>query len=69
MDDSVRYRIETVSPAGQPMSPPDVKKKFVKACGVVARDHIPITVQEWNKPKAEGVSYVGTAAKENLWRN
>ena len=40
----------------------------MKACEVVVRDHIPITVREWNKPKAEGVPYIGTAAKENLWR-
>ena len=64
----MRYRIERVSPGGEPVSPPDVRKKFVKACGVVVRDHIPITFREWLKPKAEGVSYVGTAAKENLWR-
>ena len=40
----------------------------MKACIVVVRDHIPITTREWIKPREEGVSYVGTAAKENLWR-
>ena len=67
MDDSERYRIERVTIAGEPIAPPEVRGKFVKACGVVVRDHIPITVREWLKPKAEGVSYVGTAAKEHLW--
>ena len=64
----MRYRIAAISPAGQPISPPDVKNKFVKACGVVVRDHIPITVRDWNKTKEGGDSYVGTAARELLWR-
>jgi len=68
MDNSVRYRITAISPAGKPISPPDVKNKFVKACGVVVRDHIPITVREWLKPKAKGISYVGDTAKENLFK-
>ena len=68
MDDGERYRIERVSIAGQPIAPPEVKKKFVKAYGVVVRDHIPITVREWLKPKAKGISYVGDTAKENLFK-
>ena len=60
--------IETVSNVTQPISPTNVKQKFVKACRVVVRDHIPITTREWIKPREEGVSYVGTTAKENLWR-
>ena len=50
------------------MAPTDVAKKIVKQCGVVVRDYIPITVREWHKPQAEGVSYVGDTAKEYLWR-
>ena len=68
LDDGERYMIERVSIDGQPIAPTDVKQKFVKACRVVVRDHIPITTREWIKPREEGVSYVGTAAKENLWR-
>ena len=66
MDDSVRFRIQSVCPISGEPAPNDVKKKFVKACGVVVRDHIPITVREWLKPKAKGISYVGDTAKENL---
>ena len=69
MDDHERYRIEEVAIDGQPIAPEDVAKKIVKQCGVVVRDYIPITVREWQKPKAEGVSYVGPKGKENLWKN
>ena len=68
MDDHARYRIEQVAQDGQPIAPIDVKQKCVKQCGVVVRDYIPITVREWNKPRAGGVRYVGTLAKENLWK-
>ena len=63
----MRYRIEEVAKDGEPIAPEDVRKKFVKACGVVVRDNIPITVQEWNKPRRGGVRYVGDAGKEMLW--
>ena len=63
----MRYRIEEVAKDGQPIAPKDVAKKFVKQCGVVVRDYIPITIREWHGPRAEGVSYVGPKGKENLW--
>ena len=68
MDDHARYRIEQVAQNGQPIAPIDVKQKFVKQYGVVVRDYNPITVREWNKPRAGGVRYVSTLAKENLWK-
>ena len=67
MNDHERYRIEEVDKDGQPIAPKDVAKKFVKQCGVVVRDYIPITIREWHGPRAEGVSYVGPKGKENLW--
>jgi hypothetical protein len=55
----VRYRIEVVSVDGEPTAPDDVAKKIVKQCGVLVRDYIPITVQEWNWPSSGGVPYFG----------
>jgi hypothetical protein len=55
MDDGVRYRIEKVDKVGKPIEPDNVAKKFVKACGVVVRDHIPITTREWRQTKMETV--------------
>jgi hypothetical protein len=60
--------IEEVAKDGQPIAPEDVKKKFVKACGVVVRDCIPITVREWHRPRAAGVRYVSVNGKEMLWK-
>jgi hypothetical protein len=63
----VRYRIEVVGVDGEPQAPDNVAKKFVKQCGVLVRDYIPITVQEWNRPSSSGVPYVGDAAKDKLF--
>jgi hypothetical protein len=63
----VRYRIKVVGVDGEPQAPDDVAKKIVKQCGVLVRDYIPITVQEWNRPSSGGVSYVGDAAKDKLF--
>ena len=43
--------------------------KFINQCGVLARDNLPITVQEWVKPKdvQARVTYVSDRAKEDLW--
>ena len=67
MDDHERYRIEEVAKDGEPIAPKDVAKKFVKQCGVVVRDYIPITIREWHKPRTEGVSYISPKGKETLW--
>ena len=53
---------------GQPIAPEDVKVKFIKHCGVIVRDYVPITIREWIKPNRPGVSYVGDVAKQNLWK-
>ena len=63
MKEHERYRIEKIAADGAPKLPDDVAKKYVKQRGVLVRDHIPITLREWNKPTdnvAEGISYVGT---------
>ena len=63
----MRYRIDVVGVDGEPQAPVDVARKFVKQCGVLVRDYIPITVQEWNRPSGGGVPYVGDNAKDKLF--
>ena len=67
MADNVHLPIEVVSPLGEPLLPSASAKLFASQCGVVVRDSIPITVQEWNKPaKADGVSFVNDRCKDGL---
>lgn len=62
-----RYHIDQIRADGEPIAPAKHAKIFVRQCGVVVRDNVPITVQEWHKTKVDGVSYVDDQTKEMLW--
>ena len=69
MDPNQRLSIDDIAANGRPTEPKENAIKSINQCGVLARDNIPITVQEWNKPKKgrAGVIYVGDRAKDDLW--
>jgi len=67
LGDNQRFKIEEVAEDGEPIAPAQHARLFVNQCGVILRDNIPITTQEWNKPKADGVSYVDDRSKDMLW--
>lgn len=63
--------IETVYHTGEPAAPRKVATKFRNQCGVIVRDLVPISVQEWNKPRKEddrpGVTFVSDRVKNSLF--
>ena len=68
MGDDIKLNIDEVAEDGEPIAPEKNARKFINQCGVIVRDQIPITVQEWNKPKEDrGVSFVDERAKNTLW--
>ena len=71
MDATQRFTIEEIDDRGQPIVPEKHARMFVNQCGVIVRDNIPITIQEWKKPRNAGeefTSYVDDVAKEDLWQ-
>ena len=66
----VIYTIDVISPKGKPLEPEEAYTKFINQCGVVVRDNVPITVQEWNEPKKArlGFSFVDKRTKKDCWR-
>ena len=66
----VIYTIDVISPKGKPLEPEEAYTKFINQCGVVVRDSVPITVQEWHEPvKARvGSSFVSKRKKKECWR-
>src|ERR1041384_6772971 len=54
---------------GEPIEPSRTKDAFASQCGVLVRDFIPISIQQWNKPKSEDpeVSFVTDRQKGELW--
>ena len=68
MEDHERFTITEIAEDGEPIAPAAHARKFVSQCGVLVRDSIPITTQEWKKTKTEGVTYVDKRSKITLFR-
>ena len=64
-----RFTITEIAKDGQPIAPKRTKDAFVHQCGVVVRDSVPISIQEWNKKKDPEVSYVQDRLKDDLWNS
>ena len=63
-----RHTITSVADSGEPMMPAANARAFVHQCGIIVRDNVPISIQEWNKlKKDEGASYVSDRLKDWLW--
>jgi hypothetical protein len=64
----VHLVIEAVSALGKPTHPKANATKCVNECGVLVRDHIPFSTQEWHEPKkVKGASFVIDKEKDDLW--
>jgi hypothetical protein len=66
----VTYNIDVISATGRPLEPKKHYTKFINQCGVVVRDNVPITVQEWHEPKKArvGFTFVNKRTKKECWR-
>ncbi len=64
-----RFEITSIVRDGQPIEPLRTKSAFVAQCGVLVRDKIPISIQQWFKPATEDpeVSYVNDMQKNDVW--
>ena len=68
MDKDTHLIIELVGAEGRPLEPKNNAFTFVHQAGVVVRDTVPISIQEWNKPaKDDGRSYVRDRLKDVCW--
>ena len=64
-----RFTITGIADDGQPIEPRRTKEAFSAQCGVLVRDMIPISIEQWLRPKEKDpeVSYVNDMQKEDLW--
>ena len=66
-----RFEITAIARDGKPIEPIRARDAFRAQCGVLVRDKIPISIQQWLKPKKEDpevpTSYVSYMQKEDLW--
>ena len=64
-----RFTITEIARDGQPIKPLRTKEAFSAQCGVLVRDMILISIEQWNQPKKEElqVSFVEDRQKADLW--
>jgi hypothetical protein len=70
LDAQTHYTFKVILPTGKPKLPKKAADVFKKQCGVLVKDHIPISVREWHKRKgANDSEYVVERYKESLWND
>ena len=69
LKEGVKYNIEAFKPNGEPLAPKKIADKFVRQCGVLVKDQLPISLQEWRKPAnpRPDVTFVDENQKNLLW--
>ena len=69
MKPGVKYNIEACSPIAKPLAPKKIADKFVRQCGVLVKDQLPIKLQEWREPAKPrpDVTFVDKNQKDLLW--
>ena len=71
LKDGVKYHIESIKPSGEPLTPKNIANKWTRQCGVLVKDQLPISIQEWKEPKTKrpDVTWVDDRAKQKLWES
>jgi hypothetical protein len=71
LNSNQKLSIDVIAPNGKPLEPNQHATKFINQCGVIVRDTIPITVQEWNEPKKAhvGASFVKKDPKKTFGKS
>ena len=68
MKEGVKYNIDSIKASGEPLTPKNIANKWTRQCGVLVKDKLPISIQEWKEPKTKrlGVTWVDDRAKKDL---
>ena len=68
LKEGVKYNIDAIRTDGEPLVPKNITNKFVRQCGVLVKDILPLSIQEWKEPKTKrpGVTWVDDKAKKTF---
>ena len=80
LKEGVKYNIDSIKANGEPLAPKNIVNKFVRQCGVLVKDQLPISLQEWREPAKDkrqkgkedaaprpDVTFVDKNQKDLLW--
>ena len=71
MKPGVKYNIDAIKTDGEPIWPKKNANKFVRQCGVLVKDQLPVSMQEWKRPAKRrlDLTWVDDRAKDLLWES
>ena len=46
LKEGVKYDIDSIKASGEPLTPKNIANKFVRQCGVLVKNQLPISIQE-----------------------
>ena len=70
LKDGVKYHIESIKPSGEPLMPKNIANKWTRQCGVLVKDKLPISIQEWKEPRLNVQVLLGsTKEPKETWSN
>ena len=69
MKEGVKFNTDAIKTNGEPIAPKSIANKFVHQCGVLVKDKLPISLQEWKRPSKPrpDLTFVDERAKKALW--
>ena len=50
LKEGIKYNIDAIKDNGEPVKPKKNADKFIRRCGVLVKDQLTISIQEWRKP-------------------
>ena len=50
LKEGVKYNLDSIEASGEPLTPKNIANKFIRQCGVLVKDQLPIKLQEWREP-------------------
>ena len=68
LKEGVKYNIDSIKANGEPFTPKNIAHKWTRQCGVLVKDKLPISIQEWKEPKNKcpDVTWVNDRPKNAL---
>ena len=69
LKEGVKYNIDSIKANGEPLMPKNIANKWTHQCGVLVKDQLPISLQEWREPAKPrpDVNFVDNKQKGLLW--
>ena len=69
LKEGIKYNIDAIKDNGKPVEPKKNAGKFIRQCGVLVKDQLPISIQEWKRPAkpCPDLTFVDDRAKKLLW--